>query len=327
MNNKAWALALTVGLLGSGSAAQAALVPLTLGGVDVVCDDDYTPVGASSPGLIWTADANLATSATFGVTGINANGTMTWDKAQEWIAAMNTANYGGANDWRLWSALNNDGSGSGTAGKVVIIHRTAQSAASFDDRIYGSLTTQSDGQYINFNGETDYEKSATVDLPSADPAQKEFGFGREFASLVNNETHTTRDEDAIFTWDADAQVWQNTGTGSITAGVALEKVGSTLNVLVDGSTITTNGSNELTLVAGVAFADHKFAADIGDGVTNPINVNHALGSTDVIVQVYENSSGDQIDIDIEVIDANNIEIETNPGQIPGSNELRVVVLG
>ena len=59
MNKKAWALALTVGLLGAGSAAQAALTAETLGGVDVVCDDDYTPVGASSPGLIWTADANL----------------------------------------------------------------------------------------------------------------------------------------------------------------------------------------------------------------------------------------------------------------------------
>jgi len=100
---------LAAGLL-LGTGAQAALVPLTLGGVDVVCDDDYTPVGASSAGLIWTADANLATSATFGVTGINANGTMTWDKAQEWIAAMNTANYGGANDWRFWSARNSDGS-------------------------------------------------------------------------------------------------------------------------------------------------------------------------------------------------------------------------
>jgi len=40
------------------------------------------------------------------VTGINANGTMGWAKALEWITAMNAANYAGANDWRLWSALN-----------------------------------------------------------------------------------------------------------------------------------------------------------------------------------------------------------------------------
>jgi hypothetical protein len=111
MRQKTWALALTVGLLGAGGATQAALVPYTANGVDLVYDDDYTPVGASSPGLTWTRDANLAATMTFGVTGINANGTMSWDKALEWIAAMNAANYAGANDWRLWSALNSDGTG------------------------------------------------------------------------------------------------------------------------------------------------------------------------------------------------------------------------
>jgi len=67
--------------------------------------------------ISWVADANLAASNTFGVTGINANGTMTWDKANEWIAGMNTANYLGFNDWRLPSTLvpdngctNSDGS-------------------------------------------------------------------------------------------------------------------------------------------------------------------------------------------------------------------------
>jgi hypothetical protein len=51
--------------------------------------------------ITWLANANLADTNDFGVTGINANGTMTWAKAGEWIAAMNTANYLGANDWRL----------------------------------------------------------------------------------------------------------------------------------------------------------------------------------------------------------------------------------
>lgn len=51
--------------------------------------------------ITWLADANLADTNDFGVTGINANGTMTWAKAGEWIAAMNTANYLGVNTWRL----------------------------------------------------------------------------------------------------------------------------------------------------------------------------------------------------------------------------------
>jgi hypothetical protein len=74
--------------------------------VDLVWDNDN-----GTTGLTWLKNANLADTVDFGVTGIAANGTMTWDVAQSWITAMNAANYAGTNGWRLWSALNSDGSG------------------------------------------------------------------------------------------------------------------------------------------------------------------------------------------------------------------------
>jgi hypothetical protein len=51
--------------------------------------------------VTWLANANLAATRSFGVTGINPNGSMSWDTAQKWIAAMNDANYLGSNRWRL----------------------------------------------------------------------------------------------------------------------------------------------------------------------------------------------------------------------------------
>ena len=51
--------------------------------------------------ITWLQDANLAATNTFGVSGINADGTMSWNTAQAWIAAMNAANYLGFSDWRL----------------------------------------------------------------------------------------------------------------------------------------------------------------------------------------------------------------------------------
>lgn len=51
--------------------------------------------------ITWLANANLADTNDFGVTGINANGKMSWAKANEWIGAMNAANYLGTSDWRL----------------------------------------------------------------------------------------------------------------------------------------------------------------------------------------------------------------------------------
>jgi len=46
--------------------------------------------------ITWVADANLAQTS-----GYDADGQMTWDAAQGWIASLNTASYLGVNDWRL----------------------------------------------------------------------------------------------------------------------------------------------------------------------------------------------------------------------------------
>jgi hypothetical protein len=125
MKSKTWQGMAAAGLLLAGGVAQAALVSYTVNGVDLVYDAQ--PGSSSTQGLTWTADANLAASNTFGLTTgvdlglypgdssgvqgrVNDDGTMNWPGALFWIDAMNAANYAGANDWRLWSVLNSDGS-------------------------------------------------------------------------------------------------------------------------------------------------------------------------------------------------------------------------
>lgn len=81
---------LSIGIFATAG-ANAALVS-ALGG-QVVNDTDLN--------IIWLANGNLAATVTFGVNGIATDGTMSWQTAQLWIAAMNTANYLGYNDWRL----------------------------------------------------------------------------------------------------------------------------------------------------------------------------------------------------------------------------------
>lgn len=56
-------------------------------------------------GITWLKNANLAASNTFGVSEISASGRMSWYTANDWIAAMNTANYLGYSDWRLPQVL------------------------------------------------------------------------------------------------------------------------------------------------------------------------------------------------------------------------------
>jgi len=61
--------------------------------------------------ITWLANANLAQTNTFGVSGINAQGRMEWATANAWIGAMNAANYLGISAWRLPAMydINNDG--------------------------------------------------------------------------------------------------------------------------------------------------------------------------------------------------------------------------
>ncbi len=61
----------------------------------------YDPIAQ----ITWLADANLAAKQTFGIAGINADGSMEHSTAVEWVAAMNNADQGrgylGQRDWQL----------------------------------------------------------------------------------------------------------------------------------------------------------------------------------------------------------------------------------
>jgi hypothetical protein len=80
------ALLLLAGM-GFASAAQAALIPRTVGADEMVYDSDRN--------ITWLKNANT-------------NGLMNWTAATTWAANLV---YGGKDDWRLPTALNADGSG------------------------------------------------------------------------------------------------------------------------------------------------------------------------------------------------------------------------
>ncbi|HYA38137.1 MAG TPA: DUF1566 domain-containing protein [Candidatus Methylomirabilis sp.] len=84
--------------LGLVANAEAALVSRLNG--QAVYDTDFN--------ITWLANANLAASNTFGVSGIAGSGAMDWGTAQSWISAMDSANYLGYSDWRLPTTLQPD---------------------------------------------------------------------------------------------------------------------------------------------------------------------------------------------------------------------------
>jgi hypothetical protein len=70
----------------------------------------------------------------------------------------------------------------------------------------------------------------------------------------------------------------------------------------------------------------KYAANVGDGSTTSITVNHALSTTDVTVSVrLAASTFDYVYPDIQMIDANNVRLIFSVA--PASNSLRVIITG
>jgi Protein of unknown function (DUF1566) len=67
----------------------------------LVASEDGEAVYDTANDVTWLANANLAQTKSFGVSGINPDGSMSWTTAQEWIAAMNAANYLGSRHWSL----------------------------------------------------------------------------------------------------------------------------------------------------------------------------------------------------------------------------------
>lgn len=91
-------LATAAALCVAATSANAALLGRDLNGSPGSFEAYYDTV----LDITWLANANLAQSNQFGVTGINlSNGRMEWDTANNWIAGMNAANYLGINTWRL----------------------------------------------------------------------------------------------------------------------------------------------------------------------------------------------------------------------------------
>jgi hypothetical protein len=122
------ATSLAVGLLASGTLAHAGLVRYSaVGGIDVVYDQDSDLTWVADANLFKTqakSNANIVTNIINAIGSVNdsyygshvletsdfdtGSGRMTWWGAMAWAEWLD---YGGATDWRLWSALNADGTG------------------------------------------------------------------------------------------------------------------------------------------------------------------------------------------------------------------------
>ena len=85
-------------------------------------------------------------------------------------------------------------------------------------------------------------------------------------------------------------------------------------------------SSRAVTAAGVQkfYDDRRFKASIGDGTNVAYTVAHNLGTTDVVVQLFDVSSGETVYADVVRSSVNEVEITF--GAAPATNDIRVLVI-
>jgi hypothetical protein len=108
------------------------------------------------------------------------------------------------------------------SGGTIEVFELATAAGASASRIYGTWGTPASAQVVEYASgttptvETDYTKITSVNLPGSDPGYGRFGFRRQVSALSPAELHLSLGSDSIWSWDDDANVWQQfSGSGSI----------------------------------------------------------------------------------------------------------------
>ncbi|PSR54127.1 head decoration protein [Adhaeribacter arboris] len=163
-------------------------------------------------------------------------------------------------------------------------------------------TGSANGIYIVATGAwtraTDYDATAELEGASV--------FVSQGTTLGNSNWQMTTD--APITLGTTALVWIQTGQGT--------SYTQSTGIIISGSTIAVD----------TAVVARKAAATIGNGTNTSFTVNHALNTTDVLVQVWETGgSKELVLVDAAVVDANNVSITF--ATAPASSAYRVVVQG
>lgn len=132
--------------------------------------------------------------------------------------------------------------------------------------------------------------------------------------------------DTVTTINTTAQTWtQFGGTQSYTAGNGIDIAGGTISAkLAASGGLAFSGSS---LAVDTAIVARKYSVSIGNGSLTSFTVSHGLGTADVTVQVYDNSTGAQVEADVTHALTSPFAVTVGFTSAPSTNAFRVVVVG
>ena len=222
----------------------------------------------------------------------------------------------------------------GTSGVGATLTNAGANAAFSVDGVSPSLnarilvknqtTTSQNGIYVLStvgDGSTPWVLTRATDFDSAvEIAGGDFTFVDAGLTLANTGWVCV---DEVTTVGTDPIVFQQfSGAGTYTASNGVQLVGSNFSGVVVASGGLSVGASGFELDTTIAV--RKYAANVGDGTATTYTVSHNLGTKDVIVSVYDNSSP-YAEVICDVQHTSTSAITLLFSVAPTSNQYRVVV--
>ena len=187
-------------------------------------------------------------------------------------------------------------------GCTVVIDNTASSGTS-SSRIYGTWSTQTNCQVVEFYDIPEYRTSkAAITLPASDPAAGRFGLRRQLADLLDGEIHDCLATDVLRTWHYDSLIWITLASalpeataasggglkGKVTfdSDLGLDVISGVAKVKIDNSSIKFNGGGQLYAdqgnlnyeITARSNADLTLQANINSETTSRMSADSSLTS-------------------------------------------------
>lgn len=259
---------------------------------------DYVTVGTAGLGTISTQLGNLTLDSAGGTVEVNDNLTITGDLTVS--GTTTTVNTETINLADNVITLNSNATGTPTENAGIEVERGDSTNVVFrwneSSDVWEATTDGTNYATVLLSG-----VAASTDISDFSEAVQDVIGGILTDTSTVNFTYT----DASDTIEA-AVILASGGGLTDSSGVAVDYTTVEAQLVSDGFT-------------------KKVSANIGNGVATSYAISHNLGTRDVQVQVYDNSSYDTVECDVVRTDANTVTVSTTAA--PTTDALRVVVVG
>lgn len=224
-----------------------------------------------------------------------------------------------------WSDVGAVTSVSGTANEISVSASTGSITIGLAENLItpGDLTVTGN---LTVSGSTTYINTETIELADNIIVLNSNATGSA-SENVGIEVERGDDPNVSVRWNESSNKWEFTNDGSTYAEIASASVVSSIDsrLTTAESDIDSLESQVSALASASGSLTNKVSVNVGNTSATSFAIDHNLGTSDVLVQVYDNATFDTVEVDVVRTTSNRVTVSF--ASAPGNNAYRVVIIG